>query len=63
MQGVKPKAWDMQVLQPLRLVKRMQDAQCPFLVIWPDPRACTGLKQVAQALMAEALDHMTNCSA
>ena len=62
-QGVEPKAGDTQVLEPLRLVKHVQEAQHPFLVVRSDTCAGAVLKQVAQALMAEALDHKTNCSA
>ena len=56
-------AGDTQILEPLCLVKRMQDAQHPFLVVRPDSRAGACLEQIAQALMAEALDHGINCSA
>lgn len=61
-QGVEPEAGDTQVLKPLRLMKRVQDAQHPFLVVRANTGTGAALKQVAQALMAEALDHETKCS-
>jgi len=62
-QRMKPKAGDAQILKATRLVKCMQNAQRPFLVVWPNPRTGAGLEQVTQALVAEALEHRTNCSA
>jgi len=58
---MKPKAWDTQILKPLRLMKCMQG--CPFLVVRADAGTGARLVQVAQALMAEALDHEINRSA
>lgn len=61
-QRVKPEARDTQVLKPLRLVQRVQDTQCSFLVIRTDAGTGSGLEQVTQALMAEALNHKGKCS-
>lgn len=62
MQRVKPQSRIAHISQRLRLIQGPENAPCPLLEVRPYPRARSGQEQVAQTLVAEASDHLTQCS-